>query len=87
MRLSLALAFLVLVECQLEDPRIEEAEAIADATCECVYLQCALDASEALNDGRGLEQEDYANLSDEEIARYTGAIERTWACVQRWILE
>ncbi len=70
-----------------EDPRIAEAEAIAEATCACVYLACAMDASGQLLEGRGLEQEDYANLSEEQIARYGAAVEAARACVRAQILE
>ncbi len=73
--------------CQSEDPRIAEAEAVAEQTCACNYLACALEAAAPLTDIRGLEQEDFATLPADLISRYSTAVMRTQACVQRNILE
>ena len=73
--------------CRAEDPRIAEAEAIAEETCACVYLECALETAAPLLEQRGLEQEDYANLPPEHITRYQDAHDRAELCVRRWILE
>lgn len=84
----LALFTLALLNaCESEDPRIAEAEAVAEATCACVYLACAVEAAAPLIDTRGLEQEDYANLPQDQISRYEAAYSETEACVRRWILE
>lgn len=86
LRLSLFL-LLALNFCGREDPRIAEAEAVADTVCDCTWLGCAVDAARPLIDRRGLEQEDYATLDDDLIARYHAAHDRAQACVQALIFE
>lgn len=85
-RLTLISA-LFLAACWGEDPRIAEAERIADETCACNYLACAMETAAPLLETRGLEQEDYESLPDDLLERYADAVSRAELCMRRWILE
>mgnify|MGYP003668290677 CR=1 FL=1 len=71
--------------CRAEDPRIAESEAIAEETCG--HLVCAFEAGGEFIESRGLEQEDYENLSQDEIDRFTAAYDAASLCIRRQILE
>ena len=73
--------------CRAEDPRIAEAEAIAEETCACGHLVCAFEAGGEFIESRGLEQVDYENLSQDEIDRFTAAYDAASLCIRRQILE
>lgn len=85
-RLTLPLLVL-LAACRNEDPRIAAAEAVAEATCACSGLVCAVEAASPLLDARGLEQEDYENLPEDQIARFWAAYSRAEICVRALTLE
>jgi xanthine dehydrogenase iron-sulfur cluster and FAD-binding subunit A len=85
---TLILSLLVLlVACRNQDPRIGAAETVAETACACTGLACAVAAAAPLLEVRGLEQEDYANLPADQIARFEAAVDRTEACMRALILE
>lgn len=85
-RLTLLL-FVLLAACRNDDPRIAAADSVAEATCACGGLACAVEAASPLLDARGLEQEDYANLPQDQIARFEAAYSRAEMCVRALIPE
>lgn len=87
MRALVLMTIALFDSCAAEDPRIAAAEAVAEETCACGYLACAMEAAAPLLEERGLEQEDYANLPADLIARYETAYAETESCMRRWILE
>lgn len=77
-------AFLVvlvgLTACR-EDPRIAGMEDLANQACACATAECAAPLTARILDSRGLEQEDYANLPANQLARYDTARSRGAACL------
>lgn len=73
-----------LAACQPDTSRIDTAQKAAAATCACPDRTCALRSATPVTEGRGLLMEDYENLSDDQIARYEGAVDRLTDCLNRF---